>query len=78
MATSDYRFREDGRPRLIHFSGGRTSAYLLFHTLEAYGGSLAKNVRVVFCNTGKEREETLIFIRRCSEELERRSHLAGI
>ena len=40
MALSDYRFREDGRPRMIHFSGGRTSAYLLFHTLEAYGGSL--------------------------------------
>ena len=68
MALSDYRFREDGRPRLIHFSGGRTSAYLLFHALEAYEGSLPKSVRVVFCNTGKEREETLIFVQRCSEE----------
>ena len=68
MALSDYRYREDGRPRLIHFSGGRTSAYLLFHTLEAYGSSLPNSVRVVFCNTGKEREETLIFVHRCSEE----------
>ncbi len=68
MALSDYRFRKDGRPRIIHFSGGRTSAYLLFHTIEAYGGSLPKHVRVAYCNTGKEREETLSFIQRCSDE----------
>ena len=68
MALSDYCFREDGRPRIIHFSGGRTSAYLLFHTMEAYGGSLPKHVRVAYCNTGKEREETLSFIQRCSDE----------
>ena len=65
---SPYRFREDGRPRILHFSGGRTSAYLLRHTLDAYGGTLPRSVRVVFCNTGKEREETLQFIERCSTE----------
>lgn len=68
MALSDYRYREDGRSRIIHFSGGRTSAYLLAHTLAAYGGSLPAHVRVAFCNTGKEREETLVFIQRCSQE----------
>ena len=68
MALSDYRFREDGRPRIIHFSGGRTSAYLLFHTIEAYGGSIPSHIRVAYCNTGKEREETLSFIQRCSDE----------
>ena len=68
MSLSDYRYREDGRPRIIHFSGGRTSAYLLAHTLAAYGGSLPSHVRVAFSNTGKEREETLVFIQRCSEE----------
>ena len=68
MSLSDFRFRDDGRPRMIHFSGGRTSAYLLFHTLEAYDGSLPENVRVAYCNTGKEREETLSFIERCSQE----------
>ena len=68
MALSDYRYREDGRPRIIHFSGGRTSAYLLAHTLAAYRGSLPAHVRVAFCNTGKEREETLVFIDRCSRE----------
>ena len=68
MALSDYRFREDGRGRIIHFSGGRTSAYLLAHTIEAYGGSLPQHVRVAYCNTGKEREETLTFIQRCSQE----------
>jgi len=68
MALSDYRYRDDGRPRIIHFSGGRTSAYLLTHTLAAYGGSLPDHVRIAFCNTGKEREETLVFIQRCSEK----------
>ena len=65
---SHYRFHEDGRARIIHFSGGRTSAYLLRHTLDAYRDSLPPWVRIVFCNTGKEREETLQFIERCSTE----------
>ena len=42
-------------PAAIHFSGGRTSAYMLRRHLDAYGGTLPEGVRVVFCNTGKER-----------------------
>jgi hypothetical protein len=52
-------------PTLISFSGGRTSAYMLFQTLRAHGGKLPDYVYVVFANTGKEREETLRFIYEC-------------
>lgn len=49
-------------PALISFSGGRTSAYMLFMILCAHGGVLPDDVYVVFANTGKEREETLRFV----------------
>ncbi len=49
-------------PALISFSGGRTSAYMLFMILRAFGGRLPSDVYVVFANTGKEREETLRFV----------------
>lgn len=52
-------------PALISFSGGRTSALILFLILCAHGGQLPKDVYVVFANTGKEREETLRFIHEC-------------
>lgn len=52
-------------PAQICFSGGRTSGYMLHQILEANGG-LPKDVHVTFENTGKEREETLAFIRECS------------
>lgn len=55
-------------PHAIHFSGGRTSAYMLRRHLDAHGGRLPDGVQVVFCNTGKEREETLDFVERCSLE----------
>lgn len=54
-------------PAVLSFSGGRTSGMLLWETLQANGGGLPENVRVVFCNTGKEREETLEFVERCSQ-----------
>lgn len=53
-------------PALISFSGGRTSGYMLWRILEANGGSLPENVKVVFANTGKERDETLRFVHDCS------------
>lgn len=58
-------FKINGRTS-ISFSGGRTSAYLLWRVLEANGG-LPENTRVVFANTGKEMPETLDFVRDCGE-----------
>lgn len=53
-------------PALISFSGGRTSAFMLFQHLWAHGGVLPDDVYVCFSNTGKEREETLRFVHECS------------
>lgn len=58
-------FKIDG-PTCISFSGGRTSAYMLWRVLKANGG-LPKDARVLFCNTGKEEEATLRFVKACSE-----------
>lgn len=52
-------------PALISFSGGRTSAYMLYQILQAHGGALPDDVVVAFANTGKEREETLRFVHEC-------------
>ena len=57
-------YRIEG-PALISFSGGRTSAYMLRQILDAYDGELPADVHVCFANTGKEREETLEFVREC-------------
>jgi 3'-phosphoadenosine 5'-phosphosulfate sulfotransferase (PAPS reductase)/FAD synthetase len=56
------------RPAVISFSGGRTSGYMLRQILDAFGGRLPADVVPVFCNTGKERPETLDFVERCSLE----------
>lgn len=50
----------------IAFSGGRTSAYMLHHILEANGG-LPDRAKVVFANTGREMPETLDFVQEVSE-----------
>lgn len=55
-------------PAVVSFSGGRTSGYMLRRILEAHDGTLPDDVKVVFCNTGKERPETLDFIERCSQQ----------
>lgn len=54
-------------PAVVSFSGGRTSGYMLWHVLQAFGGVLPEGVKVVFCNTGKERVETLDFVERCGQ-----------
>lgn len=54
-----------GARACVSFSGGRTSAYMLRHILDAYGGTLPPDVIPVFANTGKEREETLRFVHDC-------------
>jgi hypothetical protein len=53
-------------PAVVSFSGGRTSGYMLHEILRAHGGRLPEDVQVVFCNTGKERPETLHFVEECS------------
>jgi 3'-phosphoadenosine 5'-phosphosulfate sulfotransferase (PAPS reductase)/FAD synthetase len=53
-------------PCLWSFSGGRTSAYMLWRALQAYGGKLPDDHVVAFANTGKEREETLRFVYECA------------
>jgi 3'-phosphoadenosine 5'-phosphosulfate sulfotransferase (PAPS reductase)/FAD synthetase len=52
-------------PTCISFSGGRTSAYMLYKVLEANNG-LPSNAVVCFANTGKEEEATLKFVQDCS------------
>ena len=60
-------FRIEG-PACISFSGGRTSAYMLWRILQSWDGKLPDDVVVCFANTGKEMEETLRFVKRCEEE----------
>lgn len=62
MKANPYRI---AGPALISFSGGRTSAYMLWHILDAYDGKLPDDVHVGFSNTGKERAETLRFVHDC-------------
>jgi 3'-phosphoadenosine 5'-phosphosulfate sulfotransferase (PAPS reductase)/FAD synthetase len=54
-------------PTCISFSGGRTSAYMLWRVLQSNGG-LPDEAIVCFANTGKEDEATLQFVRDCSEQ----------
>ena len=58
-------FKTSG-PTCISFSGGRTSAYMLWRVLQSNGGKLPGDVIVCFANTGKEDEATLEFVRDCS------------
>jgi 3'-phosphoadenosine 5'-phosphosulfate sulfotransferase (PAPS reductase)/FAD synthetase len=53
-------------PTCISFSGGRTSAYMLWRVLQSGGGQLPCQAVVCFANTGKEDEKTLEFVRDCS------------
>lgn len=49
-------------PALVSFSGGRSSALMLWLILQAHDFVLPDDVVVAFANTGKEREETLRFV----------------
>jgi 3'-phosphoadenosine 5'-phosphosulfate sulfotransferase (PAPS reductase)/FAD synthetase len=52
-------------PTCISFSGGRTSAYMLWKVLQENNG-LPDQAIVCFANTGKEEEATLEFVRDCA------------
>jgi len=52
-------------PTCISFSGGRTSAYMLWRVLQSNDG-LPSDAKVCFANTGKEDEATLRFVNACS------------
>lgn len=52
-------------PTCISFSGGRTSAFMLYKVLEAHQMSLPSDAVVCFANTGKEDEATLKFVHDC-------------
>ncbi len=53
-------------PTVISFSGGRTSAYMLWRVLQSNNG-LPEDAIVCFANTGKEEEATLEFVRDCEK-----------
>lgn len=61
-------------PTLISFSGGRTSAYMLWRTLQANGGVIPEDGIVCFANTGKEVEETYEFIKNCEDHWKVKIH----
>jgi 3'-phosphoadenosine 5'-phosphosulfate sulfotransferase (PAPS reductase)/FAD synthetase len=60
-------FKIEG-PTCISFSGGRTSAYMLWRVLQSHGGKLPEDTIVCFANTGKEDEATLQFVQDCSDQ----------
>lgn len=49
-------------PAAISFSGGRSSAYMLYKILEAHDGKLRDDTVITFANTGREMPETLDFV----------------
>lgn len=55
-------------PNVVLFSGGRTSGYMLRRLMESHLGEMRHPSAcdyewiVIFCNTGKERDETLDFV----------------
>lgn len=56
-------------PLIISFSGGRTSAFMSLFLKKYYENS-NRELHFIFANTGKEREETLEFVNKCSKEFD--------
>jgi 3'-phosphoadenosine 5'-phosphosulfate sulfotransferase (PAPS reductase)/FAD synthetase len=51
-------------PYVFCFSGGRSSAYALYIMRE----ELTKDDVIIFNNTGREKEQTLVFVQKCAQE----------
>lgn len=51
---------------LVTFSGGETSAFMLYWILQNWKNEY--EIKIVFANTGDEAEETLIFVNECSKQ----------
>lgn len=51
------------RKRKLALSGGRTSAFMLRKLMDQYGAAFDKEFTITFCNTGKEFDATLDFVR---------------
>lgn len=50
-------------PKIISFSGGQTSGYMLRREIDKIGHSeFLKQFTTIFCNTGKEHDKTLDFV----------------
>ena len=56
------------RRLVVSFSGGRTSAYMLWWLLNKWVYRRNWQIIVVFANTGKEVEGTLFFVDECAKE----------
>ncbi len=54
-------------PAVISFSGGRSSGFMLRNIIDAHGGTLPDDIKVIFANTGLEHHETYEFIHRIEE-----------
>ncbi|MDR6887856.1 MULTISPECIES: Nin-like protein [Variovorax] len=55
-------------PTCLSFSGGSTSGYMLWRTLQANTPEdIGRWLIVCFANTGREAEQTLVFVRECAQ-----------
>lgn len=59
---------------IVSFSGGRTSAFMLYKIIQAHNGKLPDYIHVVFANTGKEMPQTYQFIDDCSKNWDVKVH----